>query len=101
MQPRVKHQLREIFDYHERVAGRRTAYRIIRQIRNTIFYLRSFPYMGIIDSDLESSLFIYRSLVAHPNYKVIYRIEGKMIHITAIWDTRQQPEKLRDMLSGR
>lgn len=99
MQPRVRQQLRDIFDYHEEVAGKRTAYKITRQIRNTIYRLQTFPCLGIIESDIESSLFVYRSLVAHYNYKVIYRIEGEIIHITAIWDTRQHPLKLKDMFS--
>ena len=36
----------------------------------------------------------YRSLVVMRKYKVIYFIEDEIVHISAIWDCRRNPDTL-------
>ena len=55
MQPRVKKQLREIFDYHKEVAGKRTARNITGLIKEVIYLLKDFPGLGLVDV----TLFLY------------------------------------------
>jgi toxin ParE1/3/4 len=45
---------------------------------------------------LSERKFEYRYLV-QGNYKIIYRIEGNYIRIAVVFDTRQNPEKLKNM----
>ncbi len=55
--------------------------------------LKEFPKMGQIEENLESLGLGHRYLI-EGNYKIIYRIQGKIISITDIFDTRQDPEKM-------
>jgi hypothetical protein len=34
--------------------------------------------------------------VVKPYFKIIYRVEGDIIYMIDIWDTRRNPEKLID-----
>jgi len=91
-------QLRQIFDYHKRVASLRTAHKILRQIESTVFNLSTFPNMGPIEYTLKELPYTFRSIVVHPNYKVIYLIENAKIHIVSIWDCRQAPCRMKENL---
>lgn len=57
--------------------------------------LRDFPFMGQKEFNLSKKHKIeYRYLVAG-NYKLYYRILGEMVFIARIFDTRQNPKKLK------
>lgn len=90
----ARYQLREILDYHRVQASRKVARKIRVRIMKTVNRLIAFPQLGSVLSDFDDELKIYRSIVANKNYKVIYYIEGKIIYIFAIWDVRQDPQKL-------
>nr|WP_325289220.1 hypothetical protein [uncultured Bacteroides sp.] len=42
--------------------------------------------------------FTYRSIVAHPHYKVIYRVEDDKVIVISVWDCRQDPSGLDNEL---
>lgn len=91
----VQRQMREIFDYYVQEASWEVAHKVCGQIQETIDRLLIFPTMGVVEPDLKPRT--YRSIVAHPNYKVIYYIE-EVIFITGIWACRQDPGRLKSMI---
>ena len=40
---------------------------------------------------LEDMPIVYRSLVVHKHYKLIYHIEAETIYVAALFDTRRDP----------
>jgi len=91
---RARRQLRDILYYHRLKASLKVARNIRTEIMETVDKLSVFPQMGCVSSDIDDNSRIYRTLVANRNYKVIYYIEGNIVYIFAIWDVRQDPQKL-------
>lgn len=87
-------QLQCIVDYYVSVAGPRIAKHILDKIDRAVAYLSVFPELGII---ISRGKIVYRSLVAHPNYKVIYHVEEQVVFISAIWDCRQDPARMDEL----
>jgi len=67
-------------------------------ILDEIEKLSNFPQMAAIEPELLGFSHIFRSLVVKKRYKVIYYLEKDIIHISAIFDCRQNPKKLRDII---
>lgn len=53
------------------------------------------PYIGQQEEYLEHLEKGHRRLI-EGNYKIIYRVEGENIYITDIFDSRQDPSKMKD-----
>jgi plasmid stabilization system protein ParE len=53
------------------------------------------PNQGQIEPCLEHLELDYRRII-EGNYKIIYRIKGQTIFITDIFDSRQDPDKMKD-----
>ena len=72
------------------------AQRVIESILGRSRQLESFPESGAKQQTIKSKKIEYRYLV-EGNYKIIYscQLEGQMVHIAVIFDTRYDPEKLR------
>jgi toxin ParE1/3/4 len=52
------------------------------------------PYLGVVEEYLEHLILGHRRLIV--GYcKVIYRISDNIIYITEIFDTRQDPTKMK------
>lgn len=73
--------------------------RIAAQLHNKLVkeaeILKTFPNAGSILSLSERVDICYRALVADNNYKLIYYIDANEdVIIVAIWDVRQDPDKL-------
>lgn len=60
--------------------------------------LLTFPQAGKIEAALEESTQCYRSLVVCKHYKLIYRIDKETIKIMAVWDCRQNPNRLNKLI---
>ena len=57
--------------------------------------LSTFPNAGSILSTSDKVTLCYRALVVDANYKLIYYIDiNEDVIIVAIWDVRQNPDKL-------
>jgi len=52
------------------------------------------PYLGQQEEYLEHMGLSHRRVI-EGNYKIIYRIEGETIVITDIFDSRQNPDKMK------
>ncbi|NDV58772.1 type II toxin-antitoxin system RelE/ParE family toxin [Bacteroides sp. 519] len=87
-------QLQTIIDYYLEVASTQVVEKLVAKITNAVTRLSSFPHIGHIEHYLEGLPFKYYSFVAHPNYKIIYRIQNTTIYITGIWDCRQDPYRM-------
>lgn len=90
----AKLQLKNIFDYYKEVASTAVARKIVTGIRNRTILLKTHPQIGTVEELLSDSPYNYRYLV-ETNYKIIYRIDNKMIYITDIFDAHQNPQKLK------
>ena len=75
------------------ILAQEVAFRILARARQ----LKDFPLSGQIESALQKSKYEYR-FILQGHSKLIYRIENKIIYIERIFDTRQNPRKLRRKL---
>ncbi|HLZ16960.1 MAG TPA: type II toxin-antitoxin system RelE/ParE family toxin [Cyclobacteriaceae bacterium] len=70
----------------------------INEIRNRILskadMLLTTPYLGQQEEYLEHLGKGHRRLI-EGNYKIIYRVQGENIYITDIFDSRQDPAKMK------
>jgi len=80
-----------IADYVCRQFGIKRKTRFLQQVRHTIEMLRHSPNLGSIDPLFADRPFAYRSIIINGLSKLVYRVEGDVIHIVAFWDTRQEP----------
>lgn len=61
--------------------------------------LAHFPYIGVIEPLLTEFPEEYRSLIVRRNYKIVYYIDNEAtIYVVAVFDCRQNPDKLKDFI---
>ena len=82
-----------IRDYFTKISIR-TSNKIISGILRRTRQLESFPESGQIYESLQAVKFTYRRLIEN-NYLIIYRVEKNIIHIITIFDSRQEPVKIK------
>lgn len=90
--------LKAIYDYYRENASDEVAARILLDLQNAPDILVNFPEAGSEEKgflDVSSNL---RYLVVRKNYKIIYLYENNICSILAIWDVRQNPEQLQEMI---
>ena len=63
-------------------------------ILDEIDFLAKQPRMAAIELLLEEFPREYRSLVVMRKYRVVYFIEDEIVHISAVWDCRRNPDTL-------
>lgn len=68
---------------------------IYNDILDEVDSLLHFPYMAPVETLLSEFTESYRSLVVRNIYKVVYYINNETIYIVAVFDCRQNPEKLK------
>ncbi|WP_294559075.1 type II toxin-antitoxin system RelE/ParE family toxin [uncultured Bacteroides sp.] len=61
--------------------------------------LETFPFGGAIELLLANEEIEFRYLVVRKHYKLIYFVENDVANIVAVWDCRQNPDKLFEMLT--
>jgi toxin ParE1/3/4 len=89
-------QLETIFDFYKTTASLNVARKISTDLVRKTKLLPNQPNTGQQEVLLKSRKNEYRYLV-EGNYKIIYWVENEMIIIGAIFDTRQDPEKLKNI----
>ncbi len=89
------YQLESVFDYYSLKASPTVAKRLVASIVNKTIMLESNSTMGPIEELLRHRKNEYRYIV-DGNYKIIYWIDEHFIKIAAVFDSRQNPEKLMD-----
>ena len=86
--------LKDIYTYY----NKNVSTIIARKIRDNIFQctwqLEKHPLTGAIEEHLEDLQEGHR-FILRGNYKIIYKIQQKKIFVTDIFDTRQNPEKIK------
>jgi len=87
--------LTEIYDYYKSNASVRVARKIKNEIFTATKQLKSNPYSGQIEINLERLEEGHRYLVKG-NYKIIYKEVSEGILITDVFDTRRDPIKIND-----
>lgn len=86
-------QLEGIFDYYKTAASPIIARKLVRSLLELTLRLEKKPLLGVKEPLLTDRPFEYRFLV-HKNYKIIYRFNQPFIRVIAVFDTRQNPEKI-------
>lgn len=89
-------QLDEIFKYYKEKASLRIAKKLVKEIVNAPKKLIKTPHIGPKETLLSQRKIEYRYLV-FKNYKLIYSVdvENGFIKIADVFDTRQNPPKLK------
>ena len=87
-------QLDEIHAYYTAGANADVADRIVASILETTLLLERFPFGGQMEPWLEHVGQGHRRLVIG-NYKVIYQVVEDIVRIIDVFDSRQDPEKMR------
>lgn len=89
-------QLDEIYDYYVENVSKRVAKTILQNLLNAPNQLKLNPSIGQIENLLEGRITTYRYLI-YKNYKIIYSVdqENGLIKISDVFDTRQNPEKIK------
>ena len=86
--------LKGIFDYYSDKASKPIAHKIRKQILSSTKQLLDNPKSGQLEFNLEKIKQNHRYLVSG-NYKIIYRIDDNRIIINDVFDTRQNPQKIK------
>jgi plasmid stabilization system protein ParE len=92
----AENQLDEIYDYHKNKVSLRIAKKLLKEIINESKKLINTPYLGQEEEFLKQRKNQYRYLI-FKNYKLIYSVdtENNFIKIADVFDTRQNPTKLK------
>jgi len=92
-------QLESIYNYLQ-TKSNNAAFFIHNHILDEIERLRDFPQIAPIEPELIDYTNMYRSLVVEKSYKVVYYIKDDIVHISALFDCRQDPQKLKDSFNN-
>jgi len=87
-------QLKDIFDYYSNKASANASMKLIAGIIEHVESLRSNPNIGQVEELLRNRKNKYRYLI-FGSYKIVYRIGDNVVYISAVFDTRQNPGKLK------
>lgn len=69
--------------YRENVALK-AASSFVSSVSETIKRVSSCPTIGMLDQKRSNSRYMYRSILIHPKYRMIYRVSKTTIRIVAI-----------------
>ena len=90
---RALKDLELISDYYIDISIK-TSEKIITGILKRTRQLETFPESGQKYESLQKTRFAYKRIV-EGNYLIIYRIEKNIIYIATVFDSRQEPTKLK------
>lgn len=95
MSPLAKRQLHDVKVFNHKLHGKKVADLIYSSIKENIRTLTYFPGLGYVEPSLLDFSQCFRSFLQHPNIKIVYWVEYNVVKIAMLFDTRQEPEKLR------
>lgn len=92
----AKRELDAILTYGNDNFGEQVAIKLFETTKEFTLRLTQNPHLGFPEPLLKERNKIYRSLVIHKHYKMVYYIdkEKDTIFIVDIWDVRREPIKL-------
>jgi addiction module RelE/StbE family toxin len=92
--PEALEDMDNIYHYHAEY-NEVYAVELYNQIIEEAEQLQYFPQMAQKEPLLKDYLEEYRSLVVRNNYKLVYFVENKTVNIVAVFDCRQNPQKMQ------
>lgn len=84
----AKRQRKQIADYIRERFGFRSARKFRQEVTQVTNLIIRHPNIAPIDPLFADRPIAYRSIIINGLSKMIYYIEGNIIYIAAIWDTR-------------
>lgn len=94
--PLAVNSLNDIYRFYLPQTGRNKALQIVEEIRNETRYLLIFPELGAIEQS-DSLPDNYRYIIKNC-CKIYYTVHSDHINIALVWDTRRNPEHLREYI---
>jgi plasmid stabilization system protein ParE len=91
---KAKSDLRNIYNFLLSEIEEEKAFSIIQTISFRSSQLSLFPESGSLEPYLLHLKLPYRRLI-EGNYKIIYRVTNEYIYINRVFDSRQNPKKLK------
>ena len=86
--------LRDIYIFYKEKASIAVAIRIRDEVLTSSDQLELYALSGQIEGSLEELKESHRYIL-RGQYKIIYRIKNGKVYITDVFDTRQDPEKIK------
>lgn len=83
----------ELAQWYYLHAGEKISSRFVDGIMHCIRLLTVNPNLGFIEPELTGRKKIYRAIIEHRDFKIIYFVENDAIHIADIWNCRQDNTK--------
>lgn len=87
----------EMADYC-RTFGLTSVEKFAKNIQSWVITIAQSPDIGMKEPLLKDYTEEFRSVVVHKHCKLIYYIQGEILHIADLWDTRREPRSLTDSL---
>lgn len=87
--------LNAIWDYYEVLIGLEKAEAYIDRFFQKADRLVQFPEMGAVEEELSNAFITVRYLL-EGHYKIYYKIDGSLVKILRVFDSRQSPALLRN-----
>lgn len=99
----AKRELDVILVYGKDNFGEEVAIKLFETTKEFTFHLAQNPHLGFPEPLLKGRNKVYRSLVIHKHYKIVYYADEKKntIFIADIWDVRREPIKLLKRIKGK
>lgn len=92
-----KHQLKAIHDYYSDRVDKEFASQLVVDLIEKAEQLKNNPFLGQLEPLLISYKEKFRYLV-FGNYKLIYFTDNTFIRIVVVFDCRQEPQKLKNLV---
>lgn len=96
--PTARLQLLKITDYYAEWGGMRSVNRLLNKITEKQEKILKYPEAYHPEPLLTGRKAVYRSVIINDYYKMIYRVDDDVITISAFWDMRMHPNRLKKML---
>ena len=74
--------------------GTKASARFMKEVEEVAYLLEKMPELGHYEPLLANYVQGYRSIVINKLTKLIYYIKGNELLISALWDTRREPNSL-------
>lgn len=90
---RAAAQLQEVEAYVLGRFGEQARQEFMDEVEQHVSELAEMPLAGVRDPLFAHRKREYRSIIVRRLNKVVYYIEGDIVHISAFWDCRREPKR--------
>jgi len=89
--PRAKDKFSDTALFIKKAFGALVATNFVKEVHQTVRYIRNNPGIGAAERYLEGTSVLYRSIVVQRLNKIIYWVNDDVIEIVDFWDCRREP----------